>query len=170
MRHGFAIRFGTAALLAITAAPGAKAAGLFDSLARAIFGPPRLHASPIYEFDDERPRARPRPRAPEASSKPKHATAKLDPQTDRNWYRKVPTLRRGDLVVSASGVLVYQGRDSDATRPGDFVALGGSDAKGWKQNLQTAAAGGRTMFHSNPVRTDAVTAEASDNGQPATSR
>jgi len=158
------------ALLAVAAAPGAEAAGFFDGLARAIFGPPRLKASPIYEFDDEAPRARPRPRAPEAASKPKPPAVKLDPQTDRNWHLKDPTLRRGDIVVTASGVLVYQGRDSDATRPGDFVALGSSDPKGWKQQLQTAAAGGRTMFHSNPGRPETATAEASENGQPATNR
>ena len=48
MRHGFAIRFGMAVLLAVAAAPGARAAGLFDGLARAIFGQSRLYASPIY--------------------------------------------------------------------------------------------------------------------------
>lgn len=170
MRHGFAIRFGMAALIAVTAAPGARAQGLFDGLARAIFGQPRLYASPIYEFDDERPRARPRPRAPEASSKPKPPVVKLDPQADRNWYLKDPTLRRGDIVVTANGVLVYQGRDSDAARPADFAALGGSDPKGWKQKLETAAAGGRTMFHSEPARTEAVTAEAAENGQAEPNR
>ncbi|MFJ5368599.1 hypothetical protein ACIPIA_05180, partial [Bosea sp. CER48] len=146
MKCGFAVRFGMAALLGVAAAPGARAAGLFDGLARAIFGQPRLYAPPIYEYDDERPRARPRPRAPDAAPKPKAPIVKLDPQTDRNWHLKDPTLRRGDIVVTASGVLVYQGRDSDATTPADFVALGGSDPKGWKQNLQTAAAGGRTML------------------------
>jgi hypothetical protein len=170
MRHGFAIRFGMAALLTVAAAPGAEAAGFFDSLARAIFGAPRLRASPIYEFDDDRPRARPRPRAPEASSKPKLPVAKLDPQTDRHWYLKDPTLRRGDIVVTASGVLVYQGRDSDAAHSSDFVALGGSDLKGWKQNLQTAAAGGRTMFQSAPGRTDTAAAEADQSGEAANGR
>ncbi|MGO4172047.1 hypothetical protein [Bosea sp. TAF32] len=168
MKHGFAIRFGMAALAAIAAAPGAEAAGFFDNLARAIFGPPRLRASPIYEFD-EAPRAKPRQRASEPASKPKPPVVKLDPQTDRNWHLKDPTLRRGDIVVTASGVLVYQGRDSDATHPGDFVTLGGSDPKGWKQTLQTAAAGGRNMFHSDPVRAGAATTEAGENNQ-ATAR
>lgn len=171
MRHGFAARFGIAALLAVTAAPGAEAAGLFDGLARAIFGQPRLYASPIYEFDDERPRARPRPRTPEAAPQPKPPTAKLDPQADPHWYLKDPTLRRGDIVVTASGVLVYQGRDSDTTRPGDFVALGGNDPKGWKQTLQSAAAGGRTRFDSGPGRTEvgvAASVEAATNRQTAT--
>jgi len=43
-------------------------------------------------------------------------------------------------------VLVYQGRDSDDSRPADFVALGGADSKGWKHRLNEAAAGGRNVF------------------------
>lgn len=170
MRHGLAMRLGLAALFAVAAVPGARAAGFFDGLARAIFGPPRLQASPIYEYDDERPRARPRPRAPEASPKPKPPVVKLDPQTDRYWHLKDPTLRRGDIVVTAGGVLVYQGRDSDAASPADFVALGGSDSKGWKQTLQSAAAGGRTMFHSDAGKTAAAPAEAGESSRAASGR
>ncbi len=158
MRRAKLTRLSLVAMLAMAAAPGAEAAGLFDGLARAIFGTPRLYASPIYEFDDEAPRARRRPRIPETSSKPKPPVVKLDPQSDRDWHLKDPTLRRGDIVVTAGGVLVYQGRDSEATRPADFVALGGSDPKGWKQQLQKAAAGGRTMFGGTPPRTETVTA------------
>jgi len=153
-----------AAALAVSAAPGAQAAGLFDDLARALFGGgPRLRASPIYEYDDE-PRVRaPRARAPEVSSKPKPPVVQLDPQTDKQWYLKDPTLRRGDIVVTAGGVLVYQGRDADAARPADFVALGGSDSKGWKQQLQTAAAGGRARFgHATTPAKASVTAEATE--------
>jgi len=156
------MRWAVAAALACAAAPSAQAAGFFDDLARAFFGGgPRLRASPIYEYDDE-PRVRaPRARAPEASSKPKPPVVQLDPQSDKQWYLKDPTLRRGDIVVTAGGVLVYQGRDADAARPADFVALGGSDSKGWKQQLQTAAAGGRARFNnlSTPAKA-AVTAEA----------
>ncbi|MCA0417364.1 MAG: hypothetical protein LCH80_01350 [Proteobacteria bacterium] len=164
-RNGMA-RFGLAAALLVAAAPTAEAAGLFDDLARALFGGgPRLRASPIYEYDDE-PRVRtPRPRAPasEASSKPKPPVVQLDPQADKQWYLKDPTLRRGDIVVTTRGVLVYQGRDADASRAADFVALGGSDSKGWKQQLQSAAAGGRARFNdlSTPVK-PAVTAEAAE--------
>lgn len=155
---------GAMAALALCGVSQAQAAGLFDGLARAIFGGPRLYAPPIYEFDDETPRPRPRVRAPEVASKPKPPAVKLDPQTDPYWYLKDPTLRRGDIVVTANGVLVYQGHDSEAMRPSDFVALGGSDPKGWKQRLQTAAAGGRTMFHSGPARAETVTAEAAGSG------
>ena len=163
-RNGMA-RFGLAAALVMAAAPAAEAAGLFDDLARALFGGgPRLRASPIYEYYDDEPRVRaPRARAPEVSSKPKPPVVQLDPQTDKQWYLKDPTLRRGDIVVTAGGVLVYQGRDADASRPADFVALGGSDSKGWKQQLQSAAAGGRARFNdlSTPVK-PAVTAEATE--------
>ncbi|MCO5091805.1 hypothetical protein [Bosea sp. (in: a-proteobacteria)] len=156
-------RWGLAAAFAFAAAPGAEAAGLFDDLARALFGGgPRLRASPIYEFD-EAPRIRaPRPRAPEVSAKPAPPVVQLDPQTDRHWYLKDPTLRRGDIVVTAGGVLVYRGRDADAIGPADFVALGGGDGKGWKQQLQSAAAGGRARFGTEAAPAKAVTAEAAE--------
>jgi hypothetical protein len=163
MTRAWIIRGAAAAAVAFSAAPSAQAAGLFDDLARALFGGgPRLRASPIYEYDDE-PRMRaPRARAPEVSSKPKPPVVQLDPQTDRQWYLKDPTLRRGDIVVTAGGVLVYQGRSADAARPTDFIALGGSDSKGWKQQLQTAAAGGRARFGNVTTPTKAVTAEAAE--------
>ncbi|MGX1740660.1 hypothetical protein ACWIEX_03810 [Bosea sp. NPDC055353] len=164
MTRAWMMRWVVAVALVFSAAPSAQAAGLFDDLARALFGGgPRLRASPIYEYDDEPRRRAPRARAPEVSSKPKPPVVQLDPQTDRQWYLKDPTLRRGDIVVTAGGVLVYQGRDADASRPADFVALGGKDAKGWKQQLQTAAAGGRARFSdlSTPAKA-AVTAEAAE--------
>ncbi|MGX5734216.1 hypothetical protein [Bosea thiooxidans] len=159
------MRFGLVAALAVMAAPGAEAAGLFDELARAIFGGrPRVYATPIYEYDE--PRARPaKPRAPEGASKPKPPVVKLDPSTDPHWYLKDPTLRRGDIVVTQNGVLVYQGRDSDDSRPADFVALGGTDSKGWKHRLNEAAAGGRNVFGVGtnveaPAKGQAKTAES----------
>lgn len=135
-------------LVAVMAAAGApaQAANIFEELGRALFGGgPRLRATPIYEYDEPQQRL-PRAKAPEVSSKPKPPVVQLDPSSDPNWYLKDPTLRRGDIVVTAAGVLVYQGRDSDAMRPADFTALGGSDSKGWKQRLHEAAAGGRNVF------------------------
>jgi hypothetical protein len=59
--------------------------------------------------------------------------------------------------------MVYQGgRGSDDNRRADFTALsGGRDAKGWKHQLETAAAGGRSFFEavSAPPK-PAVTAQA----------
>jgi hypothetical protein len=134
------------ALIALLGSSQAEAAGLFDGLARAIFGSPRVYATPIYE-EDEPVRRAVRRRPPEVASKPKPPTVQLDPATDPDWYLKDPTLRRGDIVVTRRGVLVYQGRDAGAASPSDFAALGGNPGdKGWKGQLQAAAAGGRSFF------------------------
>lgn len=156
---------GMVAAMVVSGAPGVQAANLFEELGRAIFGGgPRLRATPIYEYDEPmQPRA-PRQKAPEASSKPKPPVVQLDPATDPSWYLRDPTLRRGDIVVTANGVMVYQGgRGSDENRRADFVALGGKDAKGWKHQLETAAAGGRSFFDqvsAPPKPTVTVQAEA----------
>ena len=156
------VMFGMVAAMTVAAAPGAQAANLFEELGRAIFGGgPRLRATPIYEYDEPmQPRAQ-RQKAPEASTKPKPPVVQLDPATDPSWYLKDPTLRRGDIVVTANGVMVYQGRGSDMNRREDFASLGGKDTKGWKQQLETAAAGGRSFFDpaSAPPK-PAVTAQA----------
>lgn len=161
---------GLALILGAVATPPAQAANIFDELARAIFGGgPRLRTAPIYEYEDERPRPAPRQRSPEVSSKPTPPVVKLDPAVDPHWYLKDPTLRRGDIVVTASGVLVYRGRDADSLRPADFVALGGTPGeKGWKGQLQAAAAGGRTFFHDQP--TSAETASLATPEQPGQTR
>ena len=94
-------RLGVAVAILLGGLSQAQAAGLFEGLARAIFGSPRLYASPIYERD-EPPRPRQRHRAPEVASKPTPPVVALDPQTDPYWYLKDPTLRRGDIVVTAA--------------------------------------------------------------------
>ena len=157
--------FGMITVMAVASAPGAQAANLFEELGRAIFGGgPRLRATPIYEYDEPIQQRAPRPRAPEASSKPKPPVVRLDPATDPSWYLKDPTLRRGDIVVTATGVMVYQGnRGSDDNRRADFASLGGKDTKGWKSQLETAAAGGRSFFDpasAPPKPTVTVQAEA----------
>lgn len=158
---------GLVAALAVAGAPGAQAANLFDDLARTLFGGgQRLRATPIYEYEAPVPAPMPpRQRASEVSSKPKPPVVQLDPATDPSWYLKDPTLRRGDIVVTASGVMVFQGgRGSDDNRRAEFSALGGGkDAKGWKHQLETAAAGGRSFFDqvsAPPKRTVTVQAEA----------
>lgn len=161
-------RVGLALSLGLAVTPQAQAANVFDELARAIFGGgPRLRATPIYEYEEERPRrAAPRPRAPEVSSKPAPPVVQLDPTSDPHWYLKDPTLRRGDIVVTASGVLVYRGRDADSLRPADFVALGGTPGdKGWKGQLQAAAAGGRNFFHDQPMSAETASLEAPRQGE-----
>ncbi|WP_156323352.1 hypothetical protein [Bosea sp. AAP35] len=159
---------GLVAALALAGAPGAQAANLFDDLARTLFGGgQRLRATPIYEYDVPAPVQAPitRQRMPEVSSKPKPPVVQLDPATDADWYLKDPTLRRGDIVVTASGVMVFQGgRGREENRRAEFSALGGGkDAKGWKHQLEMAAAGGRSFFDQAsalPKRTITVQAEA----------
>lgn len=140
------------AVVLALAAPMPAKAGFLDELANAIFGRPQSRPIPPLGFAPEDPlhvtvkprRKRP---VPEVASKPTPPVVKLDPQRDHDWYLKDPTLRRGDVVVTARGVLVYQGRDSDHMIDSDFTALGGrSGEKGWKGQLQAAAAGGRSFF------------------------
>jgi len=161
---------GLATLLSITALP-VHAAGLFDDLARAFFGAPQRRQvvepyNPLsVTVKPRQQRARVKAAAVEAPSTPKPPAVQLDPSRDPYWYLKDPTMRRGDIVVTDRGVLVFQGRDADTMHRTDFSALGGSDPKGWKRKLQTAAAGGRTMFTGGPVKAKTVTAEAVEGGQ-----
>jgi hypothetical protein len=141
------------ALLAL--APPAQAANIFDDFAKAFFGRPSAPQQQVYS-DPLEMTVKPRRKAPrfsETSSKPPPPVVQLDPATDPNWYLADPTLRRGDIVVTNRGVLVYQGRDSDVLRRSDFASLGsgtaGSKKAGsgaWQQQLQQAAQGGRSFF------------------------
>lgn len=140
-----------AAAISIAATMPASAAGFLDDLAKALFGQPQPRRWVEVETYDPlnvtvKPR-RKRAASAETTSKPKPPIVKLDPQRDPDWYLKDPTLRRGDVVVTARGVLVYRGRNSDHLIEGDFTGLGGkSGEKGWKGQLQAAAAGGRSFF------------------------
>ncbi len=153
---------GMVAVMAAAGAP-AQAANIFEELGRAIFGGggQRLRATPIYEYDEPR-QVLPRQKAPEVSSKPKPPVVQLDPSSDPNWYLKDPTLRRGDIVVTAQGVMVYQGGRGGDGRRSDFTALSaGKDSKGWKAQLETAAAGGRSFFEgATAPPKPAITAQA----------
>lgn len=144
---------GVAAGLILLGASQAQAANIFDDFARAVFGPPRqavpvVRAVPLENYDPLSVTVKPKRQSyPEVSSKPSPPVVQLNPSTDPNWYLKDPTLRRGDIVVTASGVKVYQGRDADMLSKADFAALGGKvGEKSWKGQLQAAAAGGRTFF------------------------
>ncbi len=156
---------GLATILSITALP-AHAAGFFDDLARAFLGAPtRPQAVEPYNplSVTVKPRRQKSVRAKaapvEARSTPKPPVVQLDPSSDPYWYLKDPTMRRGDIVVTDRGVLVYQGRNADAMRRSDFAGLGSGDAKSWKRKLQAAAAGARTMFSPGATRVRTMTAE-----------
>ncbi len=149
------IAMGVAGAALLAAVPQAQAANIFDDFARAFFGRPAAPQQQFYS-DPLEMTVQPRRKAPrpvETSSKPPPPVVQLDPSTDPNWYLADPTLRRGDIVVTNGGVLVYQGRDSDHLRRSDFAALGAgkpagkkSSSQPWQQQLQQAAAGGRSFF------------------------
>lgn len=163
-----------AAAMAATMPMPANAAGLLDDLASALFGRPRPRVIEVEPYDPLSVTVKPRRKRAhaEAASKPKPPVVKLDPQQDPDWYLKDPTLRRGDVVVTARGVLVYQGRDSDHLINGDFTALGGKPGeKGWKGQLQAAAAGGRSFFRdfreAPPSPADLSLAQPAAQSEPA---
>ena len=153
--------------LATACAAAPAQAGFLDDLARA-FGP--RQTAPVYSAPAANPlsvtvrpqRQRPTAPAPYVASKPTPPVVHLDPQTDPDWYLKDPTLRRGDIVVTARGVQVYRGRDSDSIRRSDFTALvGGRErARPWQQQLQAAAQGGRVFFGYSSVNVQEAKAPA----------
>lgn len=150
------IVMGVAGAVLCAVAPQAQAANIFDDFAKAFFGRPAAPQVQQIYSDPLEMTVQPRRKIPkfsETSTKPPPPVVQLDPATDPNWYLADPTLRRGDIVVTNGGVLVYQGRDSDDLRRSDFAALGGgkpnskkAGSSAWQQQLQQAAAGGRSFF------------------------
>lgn len=127
------------------AAP-AQAAGFFDELARAVFGQPAMRLDPGSVPLDVtvRPTRRQQPRKAVAS-KPSPPAVKLDPAADPHWYLSDPTLRRGDIVVTASDVLVFEGRGGESHASSDFAALDKSRlaSKATRRLVSAAARQGR---------------------------
>jgi hypothetical protein len=50
----------------------------------------------------------------------KEAYARLNPATNPDWYLEDPTLRRGDLVVLKTGIMVFEGQREPAHEAADF--------------------------------------------------
>jgi hypothetical protein len=143
------------------AAP-AHSAGLFDELARALFGRPAPQVYPIEPLDvTVRPTRRQNQRKVVAS-KPALPIVKLDPAADQFWYLSDPTLRRGDIVVTRSDVLVFEGRASPSHRASDFTALGKSRLVSRATQQRVAAAAGDRM-PAQAASTEAVAARDVDN-------
>lgn len=158
-QHRF-LAMGLAGAFGLCLAPQAQAAGFFDDLARAVFGggrqaPPAMIGDP-FEMTVQPKRQKPRA----ASAKPAEPAVKLDPASDAFWYLRDPTLRKGDIVVTRTGIVVYDGRGGAEHRTGDFTALGETRRlpKAQQQTLQAAAAGGRSYFAGNPPPTIPVAA------------
>ncbi|MGO4667684.1 hypothetical protein AB4Z40_04805 [Bosea sp. 2YAB26] len=130
----------------------AHSAGFFDELARAVFGrpPPQVYPTGPEPLDvTVRPTRRSHQRKA-VVSRPTPPVVKLDPATDHYWYLDDPTLRRGDIVVTRSDVLVFEGRASQNHSASDFTALGKSRlvSRSTQQRVE-AAAGGR-KFEPDP--------------------
>ena len=164
---------GPVVVLAALAGTPAQAANIFEELGKALFGRPQPRQMMVAPADPLHVTVKPRRKragrtpavaaaAAEVSSKPPPPVVKLDPAQDGRWYLKDPTLRRGDIVVTTGGVLVYRGPKADLLRAGDFTALGGKAGdKGWKGQLQAAAAGGRNFFDDPaPPQADAASSFA----------
>lgn len=141
----------------ISSPAGASARNLFEDFAATFFGAPtrptayhyvpEREYAPLHMTVRKRQPRKPKPVSlPEVSTKPSPPLVKLDPAIDANWYLKDPTLRRGDIVVTTKGVLVYNGRRSEDLRRSDFASLGKSGGKAWQKELLAGAAAGRTYF------------------------
>jgi hypothetical protein len=50
----------------------------------------------------------------------KEAYARLNPATNPDWYLQDPTLRRGDLVVLKTGIMVFEGQREPSHEVADF--------------------------------------------------
>lgn len=146
MTRRMILAIGMASSLGLAMAPQAQAAGFLDDLARAVFGNP---TPPAAIGIPDGPAIKPKPSKPrQASTKPAEAAAKLDPASDAYWYLRDPTLRKGDIVVTRSGIVVFDGQKSSEHASSAFTALEDTKRlpKAQRQTLEAAAARGRIYF------------------------
>ena len=114
-------------LFAANAAP-ASAEGLFDMLLGGA-APSAPAPADSGTLTVHRRHGRPRPSAPRVARKARpdvvhRAEVAIDPGKVADWYLHDRTLRRGDIVVLRSGVLVYTGRrGGEDRRAADFARL-----------------------------------------------
>lgn len=137
---------GIAGTIGFAMAPQAQAAGFLDDLTRAIFGNP---TPPAAVGIPDGPAIRPKPSKPRpVNTRPAEPTVKLDPASDAYWYLRDPTLRKGDIVVTRSGIVVFDGQKSTEHATSQFTALDDTRRlpKLQQQTLEAAAAGGRAYF------------------------
>lgn len=147
MARQLALTMAIAGAIGLSVTAPAKAAGFFDDLAR-VFGarptPPAAIGDP---FEMTVQPKRQKPRAAATTTKPPEPAVKLDAASDPYWYLNDPTLRKGDIVVTRSGVVVFDGRSTSQHRPAAFTALVDSrKLPRGQQHLLQAAAGGRAYF------------------------
>lgn len=146
MTRRMILAVGVAGGISLAMAPQAQAAGFLDDLTRAIFGnptPPAAIGEPVG------PAIKPKPSKPrQVNTKPAEPAAKLDPASDSYWYLRDPTLRKGDIVVTRNGVVVFDGQRASGHASSDFTALEDTKRlpKAQQQTLEAAAARGRAYF------------------------
>lgn len=113
-------------VVAGVAVTGPAQAGFLENLARAVFGAPPARfvvpEAPLPLDVTVRPQRRKQPKAASAS-KPVTPAIKVDPETEPYWFLRDPTLRRGDIVVTQSGALVFEGPRESEHAAADFVML-----------------------------------------------
>lgn len=146
MTRRMILAIGMAGGIGLAMAPQAQAAGFFDDLARAVFGNP---TPPAAIGGPDGPAIRPKPSKPRpVSTKPAEPAAKLDPASDAYWYLRDPTLRKGDIVVTRNGIVVFDGQKSSEHASSAFTALENTKRlpKVQQQMLEAAAARGRAYF------------------------
>lgn len=132
IRSTRSVAFAGLACAGFLAAPTQAQAGLFDFLfgaqQRAV---PQQHApSPGYSRAPLDVRVNPQRRKASGVAKvrpgkernTKLANKSIDPRQHPNWFLEDPTLRRGDIVVLPTGVMVYQGGSRPQTKE-DFARL-----------------------------------------------
>lgn len=146
MTRRMILAIGLASSFGLAMAPQAQAAGFLDDLSRAIFGNPTPPAA-IGILDG--PAIKPKPSKPrQASTKPAEPSVKLDAASDSYWYLRDPTLRKGDIVVTSRGIVVFDGQRSSEHASSAFTALEDTKRlpKAQQQTLEAAAARGRAYF------------------------
>lgn len=146
MSRRMILAIGVAGGIGFAMAPRAEAAGFLDNLTRAIFGGPM---PPAMIGGSDGPVIRPKTGKPrQVASKPAEPAVKLDPASDPYWYLRDPTLRKGDIVVTRSGIVVFDGRQSSEHASSAFTALEDTKRlpKAQQQTLQAAAERGRAYF------------------------
>ena len=146
MTRRMILAIGMAGMIGFPMTPQAQAAGFLEDLTRVIFGNP---TPPAAIGIPDGPAIRPKPSKPRpVNTKPAEPAVKLDPASDSYWYLRDPTLRKGDIVVTRSGIVVFDGQRSSDHASSDFTALEETRRlpKAQQQTLEAAAARGRAYF------------------------
>lgn len=151
------LAMGMAGAIGLAMAPQAQAAGFFDDLAR-VFGArptPPAQIDNSFEMTVKPRQAKPRTAA---VAKPSAPAVKLDPATDAFWHLRDPTLRKGDIVVTRSGIVVFDGRPGSEHMQSDFASLSRARnvSAAQQKTLQAAAAGARSYFGQAPIQVSSV--------------